>query len=72
MRDEYDFSNAVKNPYVRPKKTTVTIRLDQATVDYFKSLSGEVSLPYQTLINSFLTDCAKRKVKPNIVWNQPS
>ena len=72
MRAEYDFSNAVKNPYVRPKKTAVTIRLDQATVDYFKSLSAEVALPYQTLINSFLTDCAKRKVKPNIVWNQPS
>ena len=72
MRAEYDFTHAVKNPYVRPKKTAVTIRLDQATVDYFKSLSGEVSLPYQTLINSFLTDCAKRKVKPNIVWNQPS
>ena len=72
MRAEYDFSNAVKNPYVRAKKTAVTIRLDQATVDYFKSLSNEVGLPYQTLINSFLTDCAKRKVKPNIVWNQPS
>ena len=72
MRAEYDFSNAVKNPYVRPKKTAVTIRLDQATVDYFKSLSSEVALPYQTLINSFLTDCAKRKVRPNIVWNQPS
>ena len=72
MRTEYDFSNGVKNPYVRPKKTAVTIRLDQATVDYFKSLSSEVSLPYQTLINSFLTDCAKRKVRPNIVWNQPS
>ena len=54
------------------KKATVTIRLDQATVDYFKSLSSEVSLPYQTLINSFLTDCAKRKVKPSIVWDQPS
>ena len=72
MRAEYDFSNGVKNPYVRPKKTAVTIRLDQATVDYFKSLSSEVALPYQTLINSFLTDCARRKIKPNIVWNQPS
>ena len=69
MRAEYDFSNAVKNPYVKPKKTAVTIRLDQATVDYFKSLSAEVALPYQTLINSFLTDCAKRKAKPNILWN---
>ena len=72
MRAEYDFSNAVKNPYIKPKKTAVTIRLDQATVDYFKSLSSEISLPYQTLINSFLTDCAKRKIKPSIVWNQPS
>ena len=66
MRAEYDFSNAVKNPYVKPRKTAVTIRLDPATVEYFKSLASEVSLPYQTLINSFLTDCAKRKVKPNI------
>ena len=72
MRAEYDFSNAVKNPYIKPKKTAVTIRLDQATVDYFKSLSREVSLPYQTLINLFLTDCAKRKIKPNIDWNQPT
>ena len=72
MKSEYDFSNAVKNPYVRTKKTVVTIRLDQATVDYFKELSGEVSLPYQTLINSFLTDCAKRKIKPSIVWNPPA
>ena len=71
MRSEYDFSNAVKNPYVKSRKTAVTIRLDQATIDYFKSLSAEVALPYQTLINSFLSDCAKRKIKPNILWNQP-
>jgi len=45
MRAEYDFTHAVKNPYVRPKNTAVSIRLDQATVDYFKSLSGEVLLP---------------------------
>ena len=72
MRAEYDFSNAIKNPYVKPKKTTVTIRLDQATVDYFKSLSAEVSLPYQTLINSYLTDCAKRKIQPHIEWSKIS
>ncbi len=68
MRAEYDFSKAVRNPYIRPKKTTVTIRLDQATVDYFKALAAEAALPYQTLINSFLTDCAKRKAKPQISW----
>ena len=68
MRDEYDFADAVKNPYVRPAKTAVTIRLDSATVDYFKGLSEEVNLPYQTLINSYLADCAAKKVKPSIDW----
>ena len=41
MRDEYDFSSGVKNPYTRQQKTTVTIRLDKTTVEYFKSLSEE-------------------------------
>jgi len=68
MRSEYDFSKAVKNPYVRPRKQAVTIRLDPATITYFKDLSVEFSMPYQTLINSFLTDCAKRKKKPAISW----
>ena len=72
MREEYDFSQAIKNPYVKPKKTTVTIRLDEATIEYFKSLSAEVSLPYQTLINSFLTDCARRRAKPHIEWSELS
>ena len=68
MRDEYDFSGSVKNPYVKPGKTTVTIRLDAATVEYFKSLSEQVNMPYQTLINSYLADCAAKKAKPNIAW----
>jgi uncharacterized protein (DUF4415 family) len=68
MRDEYDFSNGVKNPYIRQPKTAVTIRLDKATVDYFKALSEQVNMPYQTLINLYLTDCAAKKIKPSIVW----
>ena len=70
MRKEYDFSKGVKNPYIRKQtKTPVTIRLDAATVNYFKSLSEEANLPYQTLIKSYLTDCAKRKLKPQIAWH---
>ena len=71
MRDEYDFSEAVKNPFspnTKPQKTTITIRLDQSTVDYFKALSEQVNMPYQTLINSFLTDCAEHKKKPTLTW----
>lgn len=69
MREEYDFSTAAKNPYAKKVKSTVTIRLDQATIDYFKELSATVDLPYQTLINAYLTDCAQKKLKPQINWN---
>ena len=68
MRKEYDFSKAVKNPYVRRTETAVTIRLDQATVAYFKELSEKVNLPYQTLINSYLAECATKKLKPHVSW----
>ena len=68
MREEYDFSNGIKNPYVKPQKTTVTMRLDKATVDYFKGLSEEINIPYQTLINAYLADCAARGKKPILTW----
>lgn len=68
MRDEYDFSHAVKNPYVKPDKVAVTIRLDKSTVEYFKMLSQKVNVPYQTLINSFLTDCAHKGKEPTLTW----
>ena len=70
MRDEYDFSSGVKNPYTKQQKTTVTIRLDKTTVEYFKSLSEEVSMPYQTLINVYLTDCATKRRKPVLAWTE--
>ncbi len=68
MRDEYDFSEAIVNPYIKPQKSSVTIRLDNSTVEYFKQLSEEIHMPYQTLINAFLTDCATRKMRPNLEW----
>jgi predicted DNA binding CopG/RHH family protein len=68
MRNEYDFSEGIKNPYTKTPKATVTIRLDQGTVDYFKGLAAQVNIPYQTLINSYLADCASKKVKPPVAW----
>ena len=37
MREEYDFSNAKKNPYVKGKKKQITINIDEVTIDYFKN-----------------------------------
>lgn len=67
MREEYDFSNAVKNPYKR-NKVNITIRLDEDVLNYFKSLSDDLDIPYQTLINSFLKDCAKNKRQ--LAWGE--
>jgi predicted DNA binding CopG/RHH family protein len=63
MRKEYDLSNAVRNPYTKLLKKQITIRLETETIDYFKSLSKETGVPYQTLIDMYLTDCAMNKKK---------
>jgi len=68
MRKEYDFSQSRKNPYANQLKRQVTIRLDTASVEYFKELAAELGMPYQNLINLFLRDCAVHKRRPAIDW----
>lgn len=68
MRKEYDFSNARKNPYASQLKKQVTIRLDEESIGYFKSLSEEVGIPYQSLINLYLRDCAASQRKLSLDW----
>lgn len=69
MLDEYDFSAARPNPYAKKLKKQVTINLDADTVDYFKAQSAESGIPYQTLINLYLSDCAANKRRLSISWN---
>ena len=68
MRENYDFSNAKKNPYVSKLKKQITIRLDEDTIDYFKEMSEESGIKYQQLINLYLADCAKKNLKLNMSW----
>jgi len=68
MKAEYDFSQARKNPYAKRLKQRVTIRLDGRTVTYFKALADETGIPYQTLINLYLRDCAESKRELNLDW----
>jgi predicted DNA binding CopG/RHH family protein len=68
MRKQYDFSAARKNPYAAQLKQSVTIRLDQGAVTYFKSLADETGIPYQSLINLYLRNCAASKKKINLAW----
>ncbi len=60
MKKEYDFDKLKgrKNPYAQRLKKQVTIRLGQDVIQYFKEVAEETNIPYQTLINLYLRECA--------------
>ena len=70
MRDEYDIMslNPRKNPYTKRLRKQITININDETVAYFKAQSEEVGIPYQTLINLYLSDCAAHGRKLNMSW----
>ena len=68
MRKQYDFSASRKNPYAAQLKKSVTIRLDEDSIAYFKSMAEETGIPYQSLINLYLRDCAATGKKLSLAW----
>ncbi len=71
MREEYDIKNLNprKNPYSNRLKKQITINIDESTIEYFKNMSLDTGIPYQTLINMYLSDCAKNNKKLNFSWS---
>lgn len=70
MRTHYDFAKmkGEKNPYIKHLKCPATIRLDKASVAYFKAMATELGMPYQYLINLYLRDCAVNQRKLMLKW----
>ncbi len=68
MKEEYDFSQGRKNPYAKKLKRQITINLDNDTIEYFKEQSAQSGIPYQTLINLYLSDCAAHKRTLQLSW----
>ena len=68
MRKEYNFSKSKKNRYSKKLKKQITIRIDEDTINYFKKLSNELGIPYQNLINLYLSDCAQSDRKLTMKW----
>ena len=68
MKKEYDFSESIKNPYTAKLKRQITIRIDAETIAYFKNLANETGIPYQKLINLYLSDCARSQRKLTMKW----
>jgi len=68
MRKEYDFSNAMPNPYVKKLKRQVTVKIDTAIADYFKKQAVPLGMAYQNLISLYLADCIANKKKISVAW----
>ena len=71
MRDEYNIEdlNPRPNPYAKKLKRQITINLDGSTIDFFKAKAQDSGIPYQTLINLYLSDCASKNKTLDISWN---
>lgn len=70
MKAEYDFSKmkSRKNPYAAKLKKQVTIRMGEDVIAYFKAMSEEMGIPYQSLINLYLRDCVEKNRKLDVNW----
>ena len=68
MRNEYDFSKAKLNPYIKRLRKQISIRIDIDTIEYFKRQAQKTGISYQNLINLYLSSCASNKKTINIAW----
>ena len=68
MRSQYNLTKvkARHNPYAKALKKTITIRLGTDVINYFKSMANGIGMPYQSLINLYLRDCARAHKK--LTW----
>ena len=69
MRDDYDFTNAIKNPNSDRLKKQITIRLDDTVIAYFKEMADQTGMLYQNIINYYLLDCVKNNKKMKISFS---
>ncbi len=72
MKTEYDLSKMKSrpNPYAKRLKKQVTLRIGVDVIEYFKGLSGRIGIPYQSLINLYLRDCASSHKELKLNWNE--
>jgi len=68
MRSEYDFSASRDNPYAPRLQRPVTIRLDEGAIAYFRSMAEETGIPYRSLINLYLKECAASGRRLELRW----
>ena len=58
----------VRPAWAHPRGGHNPIRLDEESVTYFKAIFEVVGIPYQSLINLYLRDCAASHRKLDLNW----
>jgi uncharacterized protein (DUF4415 family) len=61
MKKEYDFSNAIRGRFYKPKKIQKTLRLDEDILMYFQRAAAVRKIGHQTLINEALRKVMNRE-----------
>ena len=56
LEDSYDFSDAVRGRFYKPKKIPTSMRLDNDILMFLKKQASEKKIAYQTLINNLLRE----------------
>ena len=68
MKKNYDFSEAVKNPYAKLLKKQLTIRVDTDTIGYFQELAQEYAVPRRCMLHRFREDLERAAENPAPRW----
>ncbi len=68
IEEKNGYTQVEKDTHMKKLKKQITIRVDADTLDYFKEQAETSGIPYQTLINLYLSDCAKNKKKLQVTW----
>jgi len=42
--------------------------MSEEIITYFKNVSEETGIPYQSLINLYLRDCVANERRPDLTW----
>ena len=58
MRDGYDFDGGRPNPYAERLRKPAASTTDASAIDCFKEEPRRTGIPYQTIVNMYLGQCA--------------
>ena len=59
MRDYYDFSDSIPNPYAQRMKRAITVYLDEETFARFAALAEAQGMTCQLLLDAYLRECLR-------------